>query len=405
MASALEGIRILDLSQFLSGPRCTQILADMGAEVIKLEPPGHGETLRLMLSPIAGMDRILSNWHRNKKGITLDIKHPMGQELYWRLAGHADVVVENLTPGLMERLGLGWEEHLRRYPKLIYCSIKGFGQSGPYSDRLAFDLIAQASGGIMYAQKTPHMTPGVFFGDFVSGAYGAIGILQALIARSRTGEGQVVDISMQDVMYFHNFRAFDWRSTQEIRQNVRDILGESLDEVLTSQEKPFPCWYSYRVKDGYVACVILTDRQWDAFVVEVLGRPDLSTRNPRYSNFIFRLKAREDYLETFLEWFSGRNAKEVEDTLTRHRIPCSIVKDLEQVNQDPQLQARQMCEILEHPRYGEVPIVGIPIKLSKTPGALNSPAPDLGEHNQEIYGGLLGLVEQELEELRREKVI
>ncbi len=196
MASALEGIRVLDLSQFLSGPRCTQILADMGAEVIKLEPPGHGETLRLMLWPIPGMDRILSNWHRNKKGITLDIRHPRGKELYWKLAASSDVVVENLAPGLMKRLGLGWEEHKARLPRLIYCSITGFGQSGPYGVRLAFDLIAQASGGIMYAQKTPHMTPGVFFGDFVSGAFAAIGILQALIARSRTGEGQLVDISM-----------------------------------------------------------------------------------------------------------------------------------------------------------------------------------------------------------------
>lgn len=405
MASALEGIRILDLSQFLSGPRCTQILADMGAEVIKLEPPTHGETLRLMLSPIPGMDRILSNWHRNKKGITLDIRSPKGQEIYWRLAGCCDVVVENLAPGLMERIGLGWEEHRRRYPRIICCSIKGFGQSGPYSQRLAFDLIAQASGGIMYAQKTPHMTPGVFFGDFVSGAYGAIGILQALIARSRTGEGQVVDISMQDVMYFHNFRAFDSRSTQDIRHTVRDTLGESLDEVLTSQERPFPCWYSYPVKDGHVACVILTDRQWNDFVVKVLERPDLSTENPLYSNFILRLKARDQYLGTFREWFSKKSAKEAEQILAENRIPCSIVKDLEQVNSDPQLKARQMYEFVEHPGYGKVPVVGIPVKLSKTPGKVHSPAPDLGQHNSEVYQGLLGLTEQELDELRKEKVI
>lgn len=405
MASALEGIRVLDLSQFLSGPRCTQILADMGAEVIKLEPPGHGETLRLMLSPIPGMDRILSNWHRNKKGITLDIRSPKGQELYWRLAGCCDVVVENLAPGLMERIGLGWEEHQRRYPKIICCSIKGFGQSGHYSERLAFDLIAQASGGIMYAQKTPHMTPGVFFGDFVSGAYGAIGILQALIARSRTGEGQVVDISMQDVMYFHNFRAFDWRSTQDISETVRDTLGESLDEVLTSQERPFPCWYSYQVKDGYVACVILTDRQWNDFVVKVLERPDLSTENPLYSNFILRLKARDKYLEIFREWFSKRSAQEAEQILAENRIPCSIVKDLEQVNNDPQLKARQMYEFVDHPWYGNIPVVGIPVKLSDTPGKVQSPAPDLGQHNSEVYQGLLGLTEQELDVLRKEKVI
>lgn len=405
MAFALEGVRVLDLSQFLSGPRCTQILSDMGAEVIKLEPPGHGETLRLMLSPILGMDRILSNWHRNKMGITLDIRHPRGQELYWRLAGCCDVVVENLAPGLMERLGLGWEEHRRRFPGLIYCSITGFGQSGPYSERLAFDLIAQASGGIMYAQKTPHMTPGVFFGDFVSGAFAAIGILQALIARARTGEGQRVDISMQDVMYFHNFRAFDWRSTQDIRHKVKETLEEGLDEVFTSQERPFPCWYSYPVKDGYVACVILTDRQWDDFVVKVLNRPDLSTQNPMYSNFILRLKARDQYLETFREWFSTKSAREAEQTLAQHRIPCSTVNDLQQVNSDPQLEARQMYEFVEHPSYGRIPVVGIPVKLSATHGKVHSPAPDLGQHNRDVYSGLLGLTEQELEALRKDRVI
>ncbi|MEJ5377511.1 MAG: CoA transferase [bacterium] len=405
MASALEGIRVLDLSQFLSGPRCTQILADMGAEVIKLEPPGHGETLRLMLSPIPGMDRILSNWHRNKKGITLDIRHPRGKELYWRLAAASDVVVENLAPGLMNRLGLGWEEHRARLPRLIYCSITGFGQSGPYSGRLAFDLIAQASGGIMYAQKTPHMTPGVFFGDFVSGAFAAIGILQALIARSRTGEGQLVDISMQDVMYFHNFRAFDWRSTQDIREKVKETLGENLDDVLTSQEKPFPCWYSYPVKDGHVACVILTDRQWNDFVSKVLDRPDLCTENPRFSNFIFRLRAREEYLEVFRQWFSQRSAQEVERILNENRIPCSIVKDLEQVNHDPQLKARQMHEFVEHPQYGRIPVVGIPIKLSFTPGKIHSAAPALGQHNEEVYGELLQLGREEIEKLSQEGVI
>jgi crotonobetainyl-CoA:carnitine CoA-transferase CaiB-like acyl-CoA transferase len=405
MAGALEGIRVMDLSQFLSGPRCAQMLGDMGADVIKVEPPLWGETLRLMLSPIPGMDRALSNWNRNKRGITLNIRNPRGQEIYWKLMAQTDVVVENFAPGFMERLGLGWEEHHRRNPRLIYCSITGFGRNGPYAERVAFDLIAQASGGIMFAQKTPHMTPGVFFGDFVSGAFAALGILQALMARERTDRGQLVDISMQDVMYFHNFRALDARSTQGIREAIESTLGQSFDDVLTSDERPFPCWYSYPVRDGYVACVILTDRQWDNMVEKVMNRPDLSTRNPKYSNLILRLKNRDDYLQEFKEWFSQRTPHEVERVMVEQKIPCSVVKNLEQVNMDPQLTARDMHMEVDHPRYGPVPVPGTPIKLSDTPNEIRQAAPDLGQHNTEVYGELLGLTEGEVRLLQEQGIL
>jgi crotonobetainyl-CoA:carnitine CoA-transferase CaiB-like acyl-CoA transferase len=405
MGSALEGIRVLDLSQFLSGPRCTQILADMGADVIKLEPPVWGETLRLMLSPIPGMDRALSNWNRNKRGITLDIRDPRGKEIYWQLAERVDVVVENFAPGFMDRLGLGWEEHHRRNPRLIYCSITGFGRNGPCAERVAFDLIAQASGGIMFAQKTPHMTPGVFFGDFVSGAYAALGVLQAILARARTDQGQLVDISMQDVMYFHNFRALDVRTTQGIHESIQSTLGQSFDDVLTGEEHPFPCWYSYPARGGYVACVILTDRQWDNMVENVMKRPDLATRNPKYSNLIMRLKHRDDYLQEFKEWFSQRTPHEVERILVEQRIPCSVVKDLEQVNSDPQLRARDMHMEVVHARYGPVPVPGTPIKLSDTPNEIRDAAPDLGQHNAEVYGELLGLTEGEVQILRDQGIL
>ncbi len=206
-------------------------------------------------------------------------------------------------------------------------------------------------------------------------------------------------------MYFHNFRAFDWRSTQDIREKVKETLGENLDDVLTSQERPFPCWYSYPVKDGHVACVILTDRQWNDFVSKVLDRPDLCTENPRFSNFIFRLKAREEYFEVFTQWFSQRSAQEAERILNQNRIPCSIVKDLEQVNHDPQLKARQMHEFVEHPQYGRIPVVGIPIKLSLTPGKIHSAAPALGQNNKEVYGELLQLSREEIEKLSQEGII
>ena len=401
----LEGLKVLDMSQFLSGPRCAQLLGDMGADVIKLEPPLWGETMWLMLSPIPGMDRALSNWNRNKRGITLDIRNPKGREIYWKLVDKVDVVVENFAPGMMDKLGLTWEEHQRRNPKLIYCSIMGFGRTGPYKDRVAFDLIAQASGGIMYAQKTPHMTPGVFFGDFVSGAYAAIGVLEAILVRQKTGRGQLVDIAMQDVMYFHNFRALDSKSAETIKDDIQKTLGEPMDDVITSEKRPFPCWYSYPVKDGYVAIVMLTDRQWDDAMIRIMNKPDITTKNPKFANVVERIKSRDDYLALFKEWFSQRTAAEVEKAMVECKIPCSIVKNIEQVNSDPQLKSRDMHLEVEHPRYGAIPTPGIPIKLSETPGKIKSPAPDLGQHNAEVYKEFLGMSEVDVEELKKERVI
>ena len=402
---ALEGLKVLDLSQFLSGPRCAQLLGDMGADVIKLEPPIWGETMRLMLSPIAGMDRALSNWNRNKRGITLDLRNPKGREIYWDLVDKVDVVVENYAPGMMDKLGLSWEEHQRRNPRLIYCSIMGFGKTGPYKDRVAFDLIAQASGGIMFAQKTPHMTPGVFFGDFVGGAYAAIGILEAVLVRQKSGRGQLVDISMQDVMYFHNYRALDSKSAEPIRDHIEKTIGEPMDDVITSEERPFPCWYSYKVKDGYVAIVMLTDRQWDDAMIKIMNKPDITTRNPKFANVVERVKSRDEYLPLFQEWFSKRTAAEVEKAMVECKIPCSIVNNLDQANSDPQLASRDMHLEVEHPRYGKIPTPGIPIKLSETPGKINSASPDLGQHNTEVYKELLGMSEADVEQLIKENVI
>lgn len=401
----LEGLKVLDLSQFLSGPRCAQLLGDMGADVIKLETPIWGETMRLMLSPIAGFDRALSNWNRNKRGITLDLRNPKGQEIYWKLIEKMDVVIENFAPGMMDKFGLTWEEHQRRNPRIIYCSIMGFGRTGPYKDRVAFDLIAQASGGIMFAQKTPHMTPGVFFGDFVSGAYAAIGILEAILARQKTGRGQLIDISMQDVMYFHNFRALDAKSAEPIRDYIEKTIGEPMDDVITGEQRPFPCWYSYPVKDGYVAIVMLTDRQWDDAMLKIMNKPDFTTQNPKFANVVERIKSRDDYLALFKEWFSQRTAAEVEAAMIECKIPCSIVKNIEQVNSDPQLASRDMYLDIEHPQYGSIPTPGIPIKLSETPGKINAPAPDLGQHNLDVYQEILGMSAADVEALKKENII
>ena len=235
MNFSLEGLRVLDLSMFLSGPRASQILADLGAEVVKVEPPS-GETMRLWMMLIPDQEESMTHWHRNKKGISLDIRNPEGARILRQLVVHFDALIENLAPGTMEKCGLGYDDLKTINPGLIYCSISGFGKRSPNSRRVAFDIIAQATGGIMAAQGVRHRSPGVFFGDLVSGAYASIGILAALRHREHTGQGQLVDVSMQDVMYFHNFRAMQVRM-QKDPERIAEARGGTFEDLFTSEER------------------------------------------------------------------------------------------------------------------------------------------------------------------------
>lgn len=401
MKYPLEGIKILDLSQFLSGPRCTQLLADLGAEVVKLEAPS-GETMRLWMKLIPGQEKSFSNWHRSKKGITLNLKHPEGVALFKRLVLKFDVLVENLAPGTMEEMGLGWETLHSLHPGLIYCSISGFGRGAPLSHRPAFDLIAQATGGIMAAQNAVNRSPGVFFGDLVSGAYAALGVLAALRWREAKGEGQLVDISMQDVMYFHNFRALQARSVRGEENALAAALGGSFNDLFTSEEG-LPFWRPYPARDGYIAVVFLTDKQWKT-MCEVIGRPELKD-DPRFAHFVMRVKHREAVRRILSDWMKERTVREIEAVLDANRIPCGAVLSCEEVNEDPNLRARGMIAAVEAEDGGEIPTPGIPIRLSASPGAIRSPAPRLGEHNAEVLGRLLDLSAAELQELKAKGVL
>ncbi len=403
MALPLEGIKVLDLSQFLSGPRCTQLLADFGAEVVKLEPP-IGEAMRLLMLPVKGMDRSLSNWNRNKKGITLDIRHPKGKELFLKLVPHFDVLVENLAPKTLDKLGVGYDQLSKIHPQLIYCSISGFGREGPKSERVAFDLIAQATAGILSAMGIPDRVHPVFFGDLVSGAYAAFAILVALFHRQRTGEGQLIDVSMQDVMYFHNFLAIDKRSVEQgkLKEPLEKAMGGTFTDFFQGR-KGAPFWNIYQARDGYIAIVFLTDAQWKR-ICGIIGHPELA-EDPRFANVILRVKHREEYRHYFQEWVEKYTVAEVEKILVENRIPCGIVANAEQVNKDPHLIARGMITWCQDPIYGKVAVPGIPIKLSRSPGEIQRSAPHLGEHNQEIFQKYLGLNEKDLEELKKEKII
>lgn len=401
MSGAFEDVVVLDLSQFLSGPRCTQILAMKGAKVIKIEPP-MGEAMRV-LTGFMSADRIMHIINQNKRGMSLDLKKDEGRDLFRALAEKADVVVENFAPGLMDGMGLGWDALRELNPRLIYTAVSGFGRTGPLADRLAFDIIAQATGGIMNAYKMPHCPPKVFFGDLVSGAYAAMGVMEALYQRERTGRGQLVDISMQDVMYFHYFSAQSEKALEPVRAKVSGLLGRDLTELMTDENNPLPYWNSYKAKDGYVAVVALTERHWKN-LLEAMGRDDLAG-DARFNNFVARTQKCKEGVSIVSAWVGEHTVSEVYGALTAARVPCAPVLDANQVNTDPQLAARGMHQVAQHPRLGDIDVPGDPIKLSDSDSFAAMPCPDLGQHTAEILKELIGLDDDAIAALRKNRVI
>jgi len=400
-SKVLEGIKVLDLSQFLSGPRCSQLLALKGAEVVKVEPP-VGETMRL-LARIMRSERMMSTMHQNKKGIVVDMKKDEGRELIRRLAGKADIVVENFAPGLMKKIGLDYENLREDNQRLIYVSISGFGRTGPLSGNVAFDIVAQATAGIMFAYKMENRTPKIYFADLVSGAYAALGAVEALLHRERTGKGQLVDVSMQDVMYFHNFSAFNENALAPVMEEVEKMLGRSMTNLLTDDAHPLPFWASYKASDGYVVIVALTDGEWKS-LMEIIGRPD-AIDDFRFNNFLVRIQNAEEGIKMIAPWVEAHTVEEVTAALGERKVPCAPVLNFEQVNRHPQLAARGMHTTVEDPKFGPIVVPGDPIKLSDFPDDVRSSCPHLGQHTREVLADWLGMAEDEIAALKKKHVV
>ena len=401
MGRPLEGITVLDLSQFLSGPRCAQILSLLGARVIKVETPA-GDTMRLLMR-LMGSERALSTMHQNKEAIVVDWRTPEGARIIRELALQSDVFLENFAKGILDKSGLGYSDLSRENPKLVYVSITGFGHTGPLAERTAFDIIAQATAGIMWAQGNPDRPPGVFFADLVSGAYAAVGAMSALWQRERTGRGQHVDISMQDVMYFHNFWALADRANGPDREKVASLLGRTLVSFLTSQEHPLPFWNSYRARDGYIVIVALTDAQWNRFM-EIIGRPEL-IEDERFNSLVGRVRNADEGVAIVSAWVSKRTTDEVEKLLNEARIPCGRVKDFNELFADAHLHERGMFPKATHPVFGSVDSCGFPIKMSGSELEVVSGCPNLGQHTESVLKELLGYDDARVAELRKRGVI
>jgi formyl-CoA transferase len=398
MPKALEGIRVLDFTQYEAGPSSTQMLAWLGAEVIKIEAPG-GEPGRTALSDKRGEDAwffLLLN--SNKKSVTLNLKSDRGRAMFRELARTADVVVENLGPGAMERLGLGWETLSALNPRLIMASVKGFGSSGPYAEYKSFEWIAQAMAGAMSmtgAADGPPMKAIGGLADTGAGLHCAIGILAAIVQRHATGVGQRVEVAQQDAVV--NLLRIHLRDTYADGQPVprRGNASSAAAPSNLYRCRPFG-------PNDYVFIHCATVEMWKTLTA-FCGRPELGD-DPRYADRRDRVAFMPEIDAMIEAWTEERTKFEVMETLAGSGVPCGAVLDSGEVLANEHLRQRGFIVDLEHPRRGKYPMPGNPVRMSDSPTDLER-APLLGEHNAEVYGKLLGLGSAELEALGRDGVI
>lgn len=396
MKKALEGVKVLDFTQYLSGPHCTSVLCELGAEILKVERPGSGEPER-KAAPMTpkGESYQFFAYNRGKKSITLNMKNPVGLEIAKKLVAECDILVENFAPGVLEKLGLGYEAASTINPGIIYASISGFGQTGPRRDEVTYDMVGQAMGGLMSVTGYENGEPlkvGVSLADYMGGYNASIAILAALHYRTMTGEGQQIDISMQDGI---------WAMVFPDRANYFDtmVTPKRFGNKLSSST-PFG---SYKAKDGYVVICTITDDQW-LNVLKALGREDLSN-DERFMTRVLRVKHMEEVEGILSDWLLERTVDEAVSELRKFKVPCSNVPTFDQVANDPQILHREMIVEVEQPLSGKVKLGGSVFKMSKTPGDRKQRIPLVGEHNKDIYSELLGYSEEELEKLKDEGTI
>jgi crotonobetainyl-CoA:carnitine CoA-transferase CaiB-like acyl-CoA transferase len=394
----LKGLRVLDLTRVLAGPTCTQMLGDLGAEVIKIERPEAGDDTRGFAPPYWPETRESAYFlgvNRNKQSVTLDIARPEGQAVIHRLLEHSDILVENFKVGALAKYGLGYEQLKAKHPRLIYCSITGFGQTGPYAPRPGYDALIQAMGGVMSLTGEPKGSPqkvGVPVADLFAGLYGCIGILAALNHRHATGQGQHIDIGMLDthVAWLAN-QGMNYLATGENPPR----LGNQHPNISPYQEFP--------TKDGYIILAIGNDPTFERFC-RAFGVAHL-LEDPRFTTNAKRVENRDLVTETLTPVMRSRTTAEWVEALEREKIGCGPINTLKDVFADPHVRAREMVVRMPHGSGVEISVIANPVKLSATPPDYRSPPPVLGEHTQAVLGGLLGMDEAEIAALREKGVL
>ena len=391
MAGPLEGIRILDLSWVLSGPFATMVLSDLGAEVIKIERLETGDIARGNGPFVKELSSYFLSLNRGKKSIALNLASEQGREVFLRLVERADIVVQNFTPGTMEKLGLDYETLKEHNPKIIYAACSGFGQTGPYATKLAFDVIVQAMGGIMSVTGEPGgppIRPGASMGDITAGLFLCISILACLRERHISGQGQMIDISMLDCQVAVQENAF-----------VRYLNTGEVPRALGTRHPVFTPFQVFSTKDSYIAVAMMggVKDQWPLYCATI-GRLDIID-DERFQTGWLRTQHYEVLEPILNEAMKTKTTQEWLEELEQVGIVCGPVNTIDQVADDPQVLARDMFVEVHHPKAGSFKVANTPIKLSRTPSRIERASPDLGEHTKETLRELLELTEQELVDL------
>jgi len=390
MRKALEDITVLDMTRVLSGPYCGMLLADFGANVIKIENPEGGDSVRGNTPKVNGQSGYFMAINRNKRGLTINLKTLKGKEVFLKLVKNADVVLENFRPGVMERLGLGYEQLKKVNPGIIYGAISGFGQTGPFREYAGYDIVGQAMSGLMSCTGWPDSPPtrcGAPIGDTEAGLNCAIGILAALHNREFTGEGQMIDVSLVDAMI-----------SSLTTLNMRYLNGNLLPGRTGNRYENLYPYDAFKTKDGYVAFSANTDQHW-AYLCEFMEVPDLID-DPRTVSVAIRLENHEFIQKVIENWTSAKTTKEVTDLLGSKKMAVAEILTIAQVTKHPHMAgARNMFIEMEHPVAGTVKVTNNAIKMSATPSTLRLPSPLLGQHNEEILTSL-GYTNEEIERMK-----
>ncbi|MDD2481753.1 MAG: CaiB/BaiF CoA-transferase family protein [Lutispora sp.] len=397
MRKPLEHIKVLDFTRVLAGPYCTMIFANMGAEIIKIERPGSGDDSRDFGPFMNGQSAYFVSINRGKKSIALDLKSPKAIELVKELVKEVDIVAENFRPGTMEKLGLGYEELKKINPRLIFATMSGFGQTGPYSKRPAYDMIVQGMGGIMSITGEEGGAPvrvGTSIGDITAGMFGAIGVLAALVDREISGQGRMVDVAMLDGQL----------SILENAISRYTATGE-IPKPLGARHPSIAPFEAYKTKDSYVIIACGNDVLWEKFC-KLTDREDLLTMD------IFKTNADRthhvDELKKYMnEIFGQKTTAEWDEYLNKNGVPCSPINTVDKLFTDPQIEARKMLIEVDQPGVGKIKIAGNPIKLSgmEEQEIPKDPAPQIGEHSELILKKYLNYSDEKIEELKKDNVI